>query len=98
MSSLAQEVEKMKEKGRDQVVLYGSKLTKDDLKSLPEDLTAFVAMDSVDPALKLEALDDSQVLPTTFESLTMECIRTFKDPEFKPILNLAKDRPPTQKM
>ena len=55
-------------------------------------------MDAVTDQISLDSLGEIPVFPTTFESFTIETIRTFKDPEFKPILALAKDRPPTQKL
>lgn len=37
--------------------------------------------------------DSGNLHLTTFESFIFECLKTFKDPEFKQVLALAKDRP-----
>jgi hypothetical protein len=37
--------------------------------------------------------EENLVIPTTIESLLFECIPSYKDEKFKPVLAIAKNRP-----
>jgi len=91
--------ELMKYSDRDQHIYYGSGINPTVMKMKIRYLSSanFVALDC--SCLDLEHIsniskENDHLIPTTFESLIMEAIRTYKDNEFKILLALAKDRPP----
>lgn len=84
----------------DQHVYFGSFISKDTVLKISKHIqssSSFIVIDgcnlSLDELLMSNANLNSLV-PTRFESMIMESIRSCKDPEFKSLLGLAKDRAP----
>ena len=76
--------------------MYGHGVTAEFLASLELTCPTFVVLDCADGKLSLSDITAPTQLPTTFESIIFEAIPSYLVKEFKPILKLAKDRPPAQ--
>lgn len=82
----------------DQHVYVGSFISKHTVLKLSKHLqssASFVVIDCCDLTFEEFLMSNANLnnmIPTTFESMIMESIRSCNDPQFKALLALAKDR------
>ena len=104
---LKQELQKQREAGRCNVVVYGTethvciKQTCFDLLlsnfSVAVPVDCITSITTLDHEVALRSLEKSQIDLTTFQSLVFELLRDSKHPKFKDMLAIVKDSPPVKK-